>query len=58
MDGRQLTEFEQILLGLICLAPASGYDLKRTFATTAMGVYQPSSGTRSEEHTSELQSLV
>jgi|SRR5580698_5106192 DNA-binding PadR family transcriptional regulator len=45
MDGRQLTEFEQILLGLICLAPASGYDLKRTFATTAMGVYQPSSGT-------------
>jgi PadR family transcriptional regulator, regulatory protein AphA len=45
VDGRQLTAFEQILLGLICLAPASGYDLKRIFATTAMGVYQPSSGT-------------
>jgi DNA-binding PadR family transcriptional regulator len=45
MDGRQLTSFEQMLLGLICLAPASGYDLKRIFATTAMGVYQPSSGT-------------
>ena len=45
MNGRPLTSFEQILLGLICLAPASGYDLKRIFATTAMGSYQPSSGT-------------
>jgi DNA-binding PadR family transcriptional regulator len=44
MAARQLTSFEQILLGLICLAPSSGYDLKRIFATTPMGVYQPSSG--------------
>jgi DNA-binding PadR family transcriptional regulator len=45
MTGRQLTPFENILLGLICLAPSSGYDLKRIFATTPMGIYQPSSGT-------------
>ena len=44
MTGRQLTPFEHILLGLICLSPASGYDLKRIFATTPMGIYQPSSG--------------
>ena len=44
MAGRQLTSFEHILLGLICAAPSSGYDLKRIFATTPMGVYQPSSG--------------
>ena len=42
-DG-QLTAFEHILLGLICVAPSSGYDLKRRFATSPMGVYQPSSG--------------
>ena len=44
MAGRQLTPFEHILLGLIRLAPASGYDLKRIFAATPMGLYQPSSG--------------
>src|SRR5215472_9773241 len=44
MAGRQLTPFEHILLGLICLAPASGYDLKRIFAATPMVLYQPSSG--------------
>ena len=44
MSGRQLTSFEHILLGLICLAPSSGYDLKRIFAATPMGLYQPSSG--------------
>jgi PadR family transcriptional regulator AphA len=44
MAGRQLTSFEHILLGLICLAPSSGYDLKRVFAATPMGIYQPSSG--------------
>jgi DNA-binding PadR family transcriptional regulator len=44
MARRQLTPFEHILLGLTCMAPASGYDLKRTFAATPMGVYQPSSG--------------
>jgi len=45
MAGRRLTSFEQILLGLICMSPSSGYDLKRIFAATPMGVYQPSSGT-------------
>ena len=45
MTGRRLTPFEHILLGLICMAPSSGYDLKRIFATTPMGLYQPSSGT-------------
>jgi DNA-binding PadR family transcriptional regulator len=44
MTGRQLTPFEHILLGLICQAPSSGYDLKRIFAVTPMGLYQPSSG--------------
>jgi PadR family transcriptional regulator AphA len=44
MGGRQLTPFEHILLGLICLEPSSGYDLKRIFAATPMGIYQPSSG--------------
>jgi DNA-binding PadR family transcriptional regulator len=45
MGGDQLTSFEHILLGLICQSPASGYDLKRSFAATPMGFYQPSSGT-------------
>jgi DNA-binding PadR family transcriptional regulator len=44
MATRQLTAFEDILLGLICQSPSSGYDLKRMFAVTPMGVYQPSSG--------------
>jgi DNA-binding PadR family transcriptional regulator len=44
MAGHQLTSFEQVLLGLICLSPSSGYDLKRIFAVTPMGLYQPSSG--------------
>ena len=42
--GQQLTSFEHILLGMICMAPSSGYDLKRIFAVTPMGIYQPSSG--------------
>src|SRR5215467_8331860 len=45
MAGPKLTPFEHIVLGLICAEPRSGYDLKRHFATTPMGVYQPSSGT-------------
>lgn len=44
MAGHQLTSFEHVLLGLICQSPSSGYDLKRMFAATPMGVYQPSSG--------------
>jgi PadR family transcriptional regulator, regulatory protein AphA len=39
-----VTDFEQVLLGMIFGQPATGYDLKRRFATTALGVYQPSSG--------------
>jgi len=44
MAEPQLTPFEHVLIGLVCLSPASGYDLKRMFAATPMGVYQPSSG--------------
>ena len=33
-----------MLLGLVSIQPSTGYDLKRRFATTSMGVYQPSSG--------------
>jgi DNA-binding PadR family transcriptional regulator len=44
MADPQLTPFEHILIGLVCLSPASGYDLKRKFAATPIGVYQPSSG--------------
>ena len=44
MAGRQLTEFEQVLLGMIAAAPSTGYDLKQAFATTPLGIYQPSSG--------------
>jgi DNA-binding PadR family transcriptional regulator len=44
MAEAPITAFEHILIGLVCLSPASGYDLKRTFAVTPMGVYQPSSG--------------
>jgi DNA-binding PadR family transcriptional regulator len=44
MTGRPLTEFEQVLLGMIAAAPSTGYDLKQAFATTPLGVYQPSSG--------------
>jgi DNA-binding PadR family transcriptional regulator len=44
MAEPQLTPFEHILIGLVCLSPASGYDLKRIFAVSPMGIYQPSSG--------------
>src|ERR1700722_234840 len=40
----RLTDFEQVLLGMISLQPSTGYDLKRRFATTSLGVYPPSSG--------------
>lgn len=42
--ARAPTDFEQVLLGLICRADASGYDLKRAFAATPLTLYQPSSG--------------
>ncbi len=41
---RRLTDFEQILIGLIVADPRSGYDLKRFFASTPAVVYEPSSG--------------
>jgi DNA-binding PadR family transcriptional regulator len=44
MAGTRLTGFEQVLIGLIFMRPASGYDLKRHFASTPASVYQPSSG--------------
>jgi len=44
MPRSQLTSFEHALLGMISTQPASGYDVKRRFATSPMGVYQPSSG--------------
>jgi PadR family transcriptional regulator, regulatory protein AphA len=44
MPRSRLTGFEHVLLGMIFSQPSTGYDLKRRFATTAMGVYQPSSG--------------
>src|ERR1700684_990825 len=44
MAVRQLTEFEQVLLGMIAGEPSTGYHLKQEFATTPLGIYQPSSG--------------
>ena len=44
MPRSRLTGFEQVLLGMIFARPSTGYDLKREFATTPLGVYQPSSG--------------
>jgi DNA-binding PadR family transcriptional regulator len=44
MAGREPTEFEQVLLGMIAASPSTGYDLKHEFATTPLGTYQPSSG--------------
>jgi DNA-binding PadR family transcriptional regulator len=45
MPRSQLTSFEHVLLAMISTRASSGYDLKRRFATTPIGVYQPSSGT-------------
>jgi DNA-binding PadR family transcriptional regulator len=42
--ARELTDFEHVLLGVICRGEASGYDLKRRLAMSPLGVYQPSSG--------------
>lgn len=44
MELRNLTDFENILIGRIATSPSSGYELKRFFATTPAIVYQPSSG--------------
>ena len=44
MEQRTLTDFEQIVLGLLARGPSSGYELKKFFATSPAVVYQPSSG--------------
>jgi PadR family transcriptional regulator, regulatory protein AphA len=44
MPRSRLTGFEQVLLGMIFVQPSTGYELKRRFATTPLGAYQPSSG--------------
>jgi PadR family transcriptional regulator, regulatory protein AphA len=40
----RLTSFEHVLLGMIFIQPSTGYDLKRRFSATPIGVYEPSSG--------------
>lgn len=42
--GRPLTDFEQVLLGLIASEPRSGYGLKKLFNASPASVYQPSPG--------------
>ena len=42
--GRPLTDFEQVLLGLIASEPRSGYGLKKMFNASPAGIYQPSPG--------------
>ncbi len=43
-DQRDLTDLEQTLLGLLALAPMSGYDVKKAFASSPLARYSPSSG--------------
>jgi DNA-binding PadR family transcriptional regulator len=42
--GRPLTDFEQVLLGVIASEPRSGYGLKKMFNSSPASVYQPSPG--------------
>ena len=42
--GRPLTDFEQVLLGIIAREPRSGYGLKKLFNASPASVYQPSPG--------------
>jgi DNA-binding PadR family transcriptional regulator len=42
--GRPLTDFEQVLLGVIDSEPRSGYGLKKMFSASPSSVYQPSPG--------------
>jgi DNA-binding PadR family transcriptional regulator len=42
--GRPLTDFEQVLLGVIAGEPRSGYGLKKMFNASPASVYQPSPG--------------
>jgi DNA-binding PadR family transcriptional regulator len=41
---RPLTDFEQVLLGVIAVEPRSGYGLKKMFNASPASVYQPSPG--------------
>ena len=36
--GRPLTDFEQVLLGLIASEPRSGYGLKKLFSASPAGI--------------------
>ena len=38
--GRPLTDFEQVLLGVIASEPRSGYGLKKMFSSSPASVYQ------------------
>jgi DNA-binding PadR family transcriptional regulator len=42
--ARPLTDFEQVLLGVIYSEPRSGYGLKKMFSASPASVYQPSPG--------------
>lgn len=42
--GRPLTDFEQVLLGIIASQPRSGYGLRKLFTASPASVYQPSPG--------------
>jgi DNA-binding PadR family transcriptional regulator len=42
--GRPLTDFEQVLLGVVASQPRSGYGLKKMFNSSPASVYQPSPG--------------
>ena len=42
--GRPLTDFEQVLLGVIHDEPRSGYGLKKLFSASPAASYQPSPG--------------
>lgn len=42
--GRPLTDFEQVLLGVIASEPRSGYGLKKMFSSSPASLYQPSPG--------------
>ncbi len=42
--GRPLTDFEQVLLGLVASQPRSGYGLRKLFTESPASVYQPSPG--------------
>jgi len=44
MMRRTITELDYALLGLLCRSPQSGYDLRKTLETTALGNYSGSPG--------------